>query len=464
MNKKIYVMVLSFVLLCSSIFVFLYYTDSAEATWTNWDGPPNPNIYGNDFFTVVVIPDTQDFAGSSSYASIYTNMTQWIVDHETDWNIQFVSHVGDIVDTWNSGTEWGRVNTSMMKIYDSGIPYGWCAGNHDLNHASSWIPTIMGNYKAFAGDLSSREWWGNDTSTLSGINTVASNYQLLTIAGMKFMFMHVQFGDQQVVRDWAESAIENHSDYRCFFTTHSWIYEDGTRVSWEQIYNDVLATILKPNPNVFLLSCGHVASCEGSPPTLTAEFTKTRGVDGWSGTGNHTWIVRNWQGGVYPNVPHGGDGWLSLYTFYPSLDKIHVQTYSPYLGMNNTHWSGPGGSYSGDDNGYPQGEYSFWIDYDMEEDNDTSQIVSFNTGSNGSFFHTGTPSIEWTLEANAVAYRLQASTNPDFTNIVIDIKDINEYKYPSHYSSNSTHATFILPSEYRISNPNSYYWKLIAYK
>ena len=102
--------------------------------------------------------------------------------------------------------------------------------------------------------------------------------------------------------------------------------------------------------------------------------------------------------------------------------------------------------------------------YKIQEEDETIHFTSFNGGGNETFFHTGTPEIKWTLEDNAVSYHLQASTNNIFSNVVIDIYDINEYVFPFHYSENSTYATFILPSEYRIASVNSYYWRVIPYK
>ena len=145
---------------------------------------------------------------------------------------------------------------------------------------------------------------------------------------------------------------------------------------------------------------------------------------------NKTIMMGYSTGMVYGNPPSGTTG---------KWKRLNISTF-------NVEWITQGGD---------------WID---EADATPPQITSFNSGSNGSFFHTGTPAIKWTLEANAVSFHLQASTDNTFSSIVIDISDINEYIFPSHYSENLTHATFILPSEYRIANVNSYYWRVISYK
>src|SRR6266536_3223938 len=52
---------------------------------------------GEDFFTIVVMPDTQYYTEVQWKTDQYFNaQTQWIVDHRADEHIAFVSHVGDL--------------------------------------------------------------------------------------------------------------------------------------------------------------------------------------------------------------------------------------------------------------------------------------------------------------------------------------------------------------------------------
>ena len=98
--------------------------------------------------------------------------------------------------------------------------------------------------------------------------------------------------------------------------------------------------------------CGHI--------TTASNRTEQRGVNGWAGTGNCYVVMRDWQ-----FLPHGGDGWIALITFFPKKDKIHMISYSTYTGLLNKHWQSEQG-YS-DSNvteyGYP---YELWLDYDMD--------------------------------------------------------------------------------------------------
>ena len=60
-----------------------------------------------DDFTFVVIPDTQHYVDSADRAGYYTQQTQWIADNAAGLNIAFVSHLGDVTESFDSSR--GRV-------------------------------------------------------------------------------------------------------------------------------------------------------------------------------------------------------------------------------------------------------------------------------------------------------------------------------------------------------------------
>jgi len=474
MNRKIPVITLFIMLLCVSISTFVYYTDIVEATWTVWDGPPDPNTYGDDFFTVVVIPDTQDYAKTSAGGLRFQNMTQWIVDHQDDWNIEIALHVGDIIDSGNTGLgvgadQWARANDSMMTIYDADIPYGFVAGNHDMYpyYNGTWIAE---NYKAFDhAYLSTKPWWGNDTDDL-GYEEM-NNYQSLTLLGMDFIFMNLQYMTPETVLEWAADVVSNNPDTRFFVTTHSWIYPDGTKVIWDWAENLYHSILLKPYENIFFLSCGHVTQTENPPcpagnvpAWIPGNITINRSVEpGWTGNTNTYYMVRNWQGGVVPYIPNDGDGWFTLLTFYPSRDQIHVQTYSSTLGKwEDPHWTGS--VYSGNTTqiGMP---YEHWLDYDMEPEAETniSQFILIDGKTNDTTIETSIPIFNWDVIDDAITYNLQIATDSSFSNIITNLADINKYNYPTKYSETGSNASFTLPNANALSSFDTYYFRVRAY-
>ena len=73
-----------------------------------------------DYFTIAVIPDTQYY--SESFPAIFDQQTQWIAANAQTQNIVFVAHLGDLVENYNSTTEWQNAVHSMGIIRNAGYP------------------------------------------------------------------------------------------------------------------------------------------------------------------------------------------------------------------------------------------------------------------------------------------------------------------------------------------------------
>ena len=98
-------------------------------------------------FTIIALPDTQYYA--ESYPAIYTNQTQWIVNHKDALNIVYVTGEGDITDVGTQDIQWQRADAAYTVLENPtttqlpyGIPYTIPPGNHDqpttlFNHTSA---------------------------------------------------------------------------------------------------------------------------------------------------------------------------------------------------------------------------------------------------------------------------------------------------------------------------------------
>ncbi len=111
---------------------------------------------GQEYFTLAVIPDTQFY--SELYPAIFTAQTQWIADNKEAQNIVFATHLGDIIDDYESDAEWENAQTAMNIIRDAGIPYSLVPGNHDVNMDAA-DPTRFDTYFSPAC-FSSFSWYG----------------------------------------------------------------------------------------------------------------------------------------------------------------------------------------------------------------------------------------------------------------------------------------------------------------
>lgn len=118
---------------------------SLETTVKDIDGDVmNVSFYGGssnasqDDFTIIVLPDTQAYVDPGTYADVFTNQTQWIVDNKDALNIVFVTHVGDIVNNWDNIPEWERSNTSMS-LLDGVVPWVYCPETMTSNSAVPFL-------------------------------------------------------------------------------------------------------------------------------------------------------------------------------------------------------------------------------------------------------------------------------------------------------------------------------------
>ena len=104
----------------------------------------HPKSPAQKSWTIAILPDTQYYVRSDENAPIFTEITQWLVDHKDELNLQLVLHVGDIVD-WDEEKQWKQAKESL-KVFDNELPYVPAAGNHDFKENASDRSTLLNKY------------------------------------------------------------------------------------------------------------------------------------------------------------------------------------------------------------------------------------------------------------------------------------------------------------------------------
>jgi hypothetical protein len=249
----------------------------------------------SDNFTIVALPDTQFY--SESYPWIFENQTEWIVQNENSQNIVFVTHLGDLVNTASSVSQWQNADNAMS-ILDGKVPYGILPGNHDGGTTYSlYFPSSR--YENYS-------YWGGSYD-----NNNLNNYQLFSAGGMDFIALSLQYNPPTRVLSWADNVLSEYSNRRAIISTHSYLDTDGsfTDTGGTRIYNNVVV----PENNIFLVLCGHMhGEARRSDNNLENKTVYQLLSD-------------------YQSFANGGNGWLRVMKFVPSENTIYVRTYSPYL-------------------------------------------------------------------------------------------------------------------------------------
>ncbi|MGC8877657.1 MAG: metallophosphoesterase [Anaerolineae bacterium] len=257
-------------------------------------------------FAIVVLSDTQNYA--QSYPHIFEAQTRWIVRHREAYQIAYVVHAGDIVNTASSTRQWENASAAMAILEDplttnlpDGIPYGILPGNHDF-------PTE--NYNLYFGvqRFAGRSYYGGHYGEDNN-----NNYGLFSAGGMDFIVINLQYRPGGDILAWADALLKAYPDRRAIVVSHEILDVDASFTFLGQ----AIYRALRDNPNLFLLLCGHV-------------HTEAWRMDMYQGRVIYTLLAD------YQDEPNGGNGWLRVLQFSPRDHVIRVMTYSPTLDRYQT--------------------------------------------------------------------------------------------------------------------------------
>ena len=263
-------------------------------------------------FTVVVLPDTQYY--SESFPATFAAQTQWIMDNRDTLNIEYVAHVGDIVNVATQIYQWDNANAAMSLLetpvagFPHGMPYCPSVGNHDIASGNTTNFNDYFGVSRFQGRTYYGGHFGSDND---------NHYNLFSAGGMDFIVVSLEYDTtpDQPVLDWADALLKANPNRRAIVATH---YGVGTGnpaafgTQGQAIYDN-----LKDNPNLFLIVCGHICGEGQRADVFEGRTVRTILTDYQCRTG-------------------GGTGWLRTMTFSPANDTISFKTYSPTLNQSET--------------------------------------------------------------------------------------------------------------------------------
>ena len=290
--------------------------DESGTIFISTDNPLNEN------FTIVVVPDTQGY--TRYYPWLFDNQTQWIVDNKEELNIVFVTHLGDLVDSYGNITQWEYANSSMSKLGDN-VRWAVLPGNHDGYYGE---PNDLTNYDNYFGceRFSDKSWYGGTYKT--GDNT--NSYQLFSAGGNDYLIFHIQYKPSDDVLFWASNVIDQHPDSRVIVSTHDYIRGPYNPDRRSDIGERIWYNLIRQHADqIFLVLCGHAGTQSSITDTVNGHVVYQLLSD-------------------YQNASNIESGWLRILEFCPTQDKIYVKTYSPYLNEYKTD---------------PQSEFT--LDYNM---------------------------------------------------------------------------------------------------
>lgn len=309
------------------------------STFTQAPFAPSPNAA----WSMVVMPDTQNYSKSSVNLPIFSQITNWIKDNKEEYKIQVVVQEGDIVNqnsqvTPTSGDQtadqqWANAKAAMS-ILNGHLPYIMAAGNHDLGTTSAQNRNTQFNeyFKASDNPLVDPAQGG----ILKGYQVPGelhnAYFEVDAPDGRDLLIFSLEFWPRQATVAWANqiAALPKYADYTAVLLTHSYLNPNNTRADGtpdgypvgtdgndgEELWNE----LIKLHPNFEMTLNGHVGG-DG------VGYLKSTGVEG----NQVHQMVFNSQ-----FETNGGNGWIRVLEFLDDGKTVHVRTYSPFLNVYRT--------------------------------------------------------------------------------------------------------------------------------
>lgn len=309
------------------------------------DGPGRDGgaLYGDQPFSIVLLPDTQFYV--QSYPEMFLAETAWIVEQKQALNLAFVLHLGDIVETFTLQPEWDRANEALKMLESAQIPYVLSAGNHDTNLMNRGAVLMNQNFppSRFAPALQ---------GTME--NKIENAYYFLPAGGRTWLIVALEFGPRDEVLAWADGIFKQNADKPAILLTHAYMYLGQQRYDWinypdpKQYWNphgynmpgttndgeEMFQKMVSKNENILMVVSGHATY-----PTGAAGLLSTKRANGYY----LNEMLANYQGCpsdymcINPETKRpvrGGEGMLRIIHFDPPNRRASVETYSPYLKMS----------------------------------------------------------------------------------------------------------------------------------
>lgn len=175
-----------------------------------------------DNFKIAILPDTQYL--TFNYPEIFTKQTEWLAANAAKEDIQFVIHVGDIVQKGQNEWEWEHANESMKVLDDAGIPYSTTIGNHDIDKtASSWELVNGDNYVKHYGP---HRFEGRDDFLGASEDGLVTAFRF-SATGRDFLILNMSIDPTEEHLDWGRAILRSYPNLPTILVTHRLVGENG---------------------------------------------------------------------------------------------------------------------------------------------------------------------------------------------------------------------------------------------
>jgi hypothetical protein len=292
-------------------------------------------------WSMVVVPDTQNYVARPNETYILQKQMDWIVDNKDTFNIQVVLQEGDIVNR-NSGTasngvtaaqQWQAARTAFSTL-DGVVPYIMATGNHDYGTTNSQTrDTKFNNYfKATDNPLVDPAQGGILKGTMTPGELQNAYFQFTAPDGRDMLIFSLEFWPRDNVVNWAKGIAQQpqYADSTAVLLTHAYLNSgDGYWRTGDEAYEmeggndglDLWNKLVKTSGNFEMTFNGHVG---GDGVGYRADQSN-------AGDTVHQMLLNS------QFETNAGNGWMRILEFLEDGETVRVRSYSPHFNLARTN-------------------------------------------------------------------------------------------------------------------------------
>lgn len=240
---------------------------------------PDPLRPPEGAYTIAWLSDTQHY--SRKYPLIYLDQTAFLKQEAGRLNLAYVVHTGDLVHNREDEAQWAVADEAMRTL--DGIPYGVCAGNHDVGtQADDCDYTYFSRYFGEAR-MAGRPWYGGSYADNRG------HFDLIDAGGTRYVFVYLGYHVDRDGLDFVNETLAAYPDRVGVLCVHSYFDHDCTLTDQGELLYDA---VVAKNPNLYLVLCGHRYNSACVPATFdddgdgTAERTVLQMICNYQAAGH----------------------------------------------------------------------------------------------------------------------------------------------------------------------------------
>ena len=313
-----------------------------------------PNLTDSNSWTMVLLPDIQNYVKFQRNQPILDVMMNWIIENKDRMNIEMVMCTGDLVehdDIINpdpkkmdqTGKQQWEASAKAFAKLDGKIPYITATGNHDYNifsYTHKPKTTHFPNYFYPEKNSENQKLLREVTENIYGDPSLENaSYQWKSPHGKPFLFLSLEFAPRDTVLAWANQVVnlEKYRDHSVILLTHAYLNYQNEHIKTAKYdlqnanYGTaVFEKLVKPSKNIEMVFSGHIGAANDIRKHVG--FRTDKNSIGKI-VSQMTFNAQALGGGTYGS---GGDGWIRILEFLPDQKTIKVKTFSPWFALSST--------------------------------------------------------------------------------------------------------------------------------